>query len=104
MEKRTLESWEVDHDKTRILVKKEGKVIVHCLMEYWTRGDGQLIAARIWQLGLTGYGWTVEQAEDSVEKMFVHMVKAYEDKGLLAKHLDDSGVKWMWDYSKERGE
>jgi hypothetical protein len=76
--------------------RKEGKVVVHCSMEYFTRGDGQMIAARIRQLGLTGYGRTVEQAKEAVEELFVSMAESHRDEGLLAKHLDDLEVRWMW--------
>ena len=76
--------------------KKEGKVVVYCSMEYRTRRDGQMFAARIRQLGLTGYGRTVEQAEEAVEELFVGMVESHRDERLLAKHLDDLEVRWMW--------
>ena len=68
---------------------REGEVVVYCSMEYSTRSDGQMVAARIRKLGLTGYGRKLEQAEEAVTELFVCMVESHRSEGILAQHLNN---------------
>lgn len=76
---------------------REGEVVVYCSMEYSTRSDGQMVAARIRKLGLTGYGRKLEQAEEAVTELFVCMVESHRSEGILAQHLNNLEVRWSWE-------
>ena len=69
-------------------------VEVTCRFE-WHEGR-KVFAARIRELGLTGYGGAVEQAISDVKEVFARFVRLHREKGTLERVLNSSDLSWDW--------
>ncbi len=76
---------------------KQRRVVVVVAPRVLTNSTTGQHAARILGLGLTGYGWTHEEALAKVKRMYVSAVYAHRDLGTLEAWLDRSGLKWSWE-------
>ena len=57
--------------------------------------DNDVVAIRIRELGLTGYGNTIGEAMGDCRNLFERFASAYHEKGKLAEVLNSSGVRWQ---------
>jgi len=78
-------------------MEKEQRVVVVLPMRCVEYPKQQMVAARVRDLGLTGYGTTVDEAKQKVKRMFAAFVAAYRERGMLEKVLTERGVKWCWE-------
>jgi hypothetical protein len=75
---------------------REGRVVVVVKPRVLHNAALKTYAARIPELGLTGYGDTHESALQKMKQMVTTAVEAHRQKADLAAWLDRSGVKWFW--------
>ena len=55
-----------------------------------------IYAERSHVLGLTGYGHTAEEADESFQRLLQRFVDELSKRGILEKRLTELGVKWRW--------
>ena len=81
---------------------KQRRVVVLVTPRVLTNSTTGQHAARILELGLTGYGWTHDEALRKVKRMYVSAVYAHRELGTLEAWLDGSGLEWSW-YDEYKG-
>lgn len=80
----------------------EGKVVVVSPLTVLEHKETGIFAASFLELGLTSYGYTASDAEQSAKRLFNTFIHTYRQEGRLAGRLDQLQVKWWWesDYTK----
>ena len=76
---------------------REQRVVVVLPMRYLVNREGDSYAARVPELGLTGYGTTMDEAKTKVKRMFASFVAAYRKRGNLDQVLDEKKMTWCWE-------
>jgi|APCry1669189204_1035204.scaffolds.fasta_scaffold180436_1 hypothetical protein len=76
---------------------REQRVVVVLPMRYLVNGKRDTYAARVPELGLTGYGTTMDEAKQKVKRMFAAFVVAHRKRGLLSDVLDGKKMTWCWE-------
>ncbi|MCY4448990.1 MAG: hypothetical protein OXE02_09150 [Chloroflexi bacterium] len=72
---------------------KTEKIIVATTLTKEYRGD--VCVAQIPELGLTGYGKTMDEAEQSVKELFNNLISEYRRQGVLEDRLTNHfKVSW----------
>ena len=71
-------------------------VVVTTNLSIQRRSDGKMFAAHLDGLGLTAYGYTAEDARESVVQSFKQWVGLHRDEGILERRLNQLGVLWQW--------
>ncbi len=72
------------------------KVAVNVKCAIFKHPQDGVFAARLPELGLTGYGATNEEAIISCKRLFNRFIHAYRDVGKLEDVLNRAGVRWSW--------
>ena len=67
-------------------MEETGKIVVATTLTKEYRGD--VCVAQIPQLGLTGYGKTMDEAEQSVKELFNDLISEYRRLGVLEEQVD----------------
>ena len=80
--------------RKRCIVDKE--VVVKTVLSIEERGDGEVFAARLKELGLTAYGRTPSEAKSKVKGRFHAFIAECRKRGVLEARLDRVGVEWGW--------
>ena len=71
-----------------------GKIVVATTLTKEYRGD--VCVAQIPQLGLTGYGKTMDEAEQSVKELFNDLISEYRRQGVLEDRLTNHFKVAWW--------
>ena len=71
-----------------------GKIVVKTTLSFESHKGGRMVAAHLDTLGLTAYGYTREEARDSVKGLFLKWVSLLRQMDILEQRLLDMGVEW----------
>ena len=82
----------------------ENRVVVSLICRFDFNADRQYYSARCWELGMSAYGKTQDEAIDNFKRHFNAAIQAYREGGKLEGVLTRSGVDWWWegDYPADR--
>lgn len=72
------------------------RVVVLVKPQLLTNDNTGRHAARILELGLTGYGATEEEALSKATQMYASAVHVHRELGTLQDWLSRSGLRWCW--------
>ncbi|MYA49728.1 MAG: hypothetical protein F4185_00660 [Chloroflexi bacterium] len=75
-------------------MEETGKIVVATTLTKEYRGD--VCVAQIPQLGLTGYGKTMDEAEQSVKELFNDLISEYRRLGVLEDRLTNHFKVAWW--------
>ena len=68
-------------------------VVIAQNVDHYTHPSG-IFVSRSRELGLTGYGNTVEEAEGNRIELLKKFISTYSSSGQMETRLDQAGVKW----------
>lgn len=71
-----------------------GKVVVRTSLSIESLKNGEVYAAHLNGMGLTGYGRAPSEAREAVKRLFKVWVDGYRKLGVLEARLDRIGADW----------
>ena len=79
-----------------------GKIVVKTTLSFESHKNGRMVAAHLENLGLTAYGYTSEEARDSVKGLFHTWISWLRRLDILEERLGEMRVEW-WEFDDYDG-